>query len=209
LPILVPPAGITFDGMLGAAWFADRTWEWDYPAGTLRLMPDGALPGVEPAHMVKLGFQKDDDGKHTSHFPRITARVAGEERQFLFDTGATFRLNEDAAAVLGDRQAFQRAGSFITTTVMQGWRERHPDWQYIETGDGQAPMIRVPDVEVAGYHTGPVWFSARPDRAFHAFLARWTDQPLDGALGGNALHTFRVTVDYTSETAAFEQPPSP
>src|SRR3546814_4950233 len=135
-------------------------------AGTLRLLPDGALPEADPAHVVKLGFQADADGRHTTHFPRIPARIDGEELQFLFDTGATFRLDEAAAVKLGDASVRQRAGNFITREVMQRWRERHPDWLYIDKGDGGMAMIQVPAVEIAGYRTGPAWFSARPDKAF-------------------------------------------
>lgn len=212
MPILVAPAGITFDGMLGATWFADRTWEWDYPAGTLRLMPDGALPkvkaGTESAHLVKLGFRRGEDRQHSTHLPRIAASIDGVELQFLFSTGATFRLSEAAAEALGDRATTQRAGSFIAASILEGWRERHPDWPYLEHGNGQAAMIRVPDIEVAGFHTGPVWFAAREDKAFHVLMAQWTDRQVDGALGGNALHTFRITADYTAETVVFEQPSS-
>src|SRR3546814_7134807 len=96
-----------------------RTWEWDYRAGTLRLLPDGALPEADPAHVVKLGFQADADGRHTTHFPRIPARIDGEELQFLFDTGATFRLDEAAAVKLGDASVRQRAGNFITREVLR------------------------------------------------------------------------------------------
>jgi hypothetical protein len=205
LPVLVPPPGMTFDGMLGMEWFGDRNWEFDYRAGTLRLLPDGALPKVDPAHVVKLGFPLKDDGRHSAHFPRIPARIDGEDLQFLFDTGATFRLDEVAAAMLGDANVRERAGNFITATVMQGWRERHPDWQYLDKGDGGMAMIRVPDVEVGGYHTGPAWFSARPDKAFHEYMAQWMDRPVDGALGGEAFRSFRITVDYLSATAVFEQ----
>lgn len=203
LPILAAPPWMSFDGMLGASWFGDRTWEWDYRAGTLQLLPDGALPKADPAHVVALGFQEGDGGAHTTHFARIPARIDGEDLQFLFDTGATFRLDEAAAAALGDGVRV-RAGSFITDSVMQRWRGRHPDWRYLEHGDVDAAMILVPDVEVAGYHTGPVWFSARPDSAFHEYMAQWMDRPVDGALGGNAFRTFRITVDYPSATAVFE-----
>ena len=205
LPILVLPPGMDFDGMLGAAWFGDRTWEWDYGAGTMRLLPDGALPEVDPAHAVALGFQHDEEGGHTSHFPRIPARVDGVELQFLFDTGATFRLDEAAAATLGEAAVRERAGSFITISVLEGWRAKHPDWPYLERGDAGAPMIQVPSVEIAGYTTGPVWFSARPDRAFHEYMAQWMDRAVDGALGGNVFAGFRVTVDYVGERAVFER----
>jgi hypothetical protein len=204
LAIMPGPAGMR-DGMLGTAWFGDRTWEWDYRAGTLRLLPEGALPEVDPAHVVKLGFQRDDEGEHTTHFPRIAARIDGEELQFLFDTGATFRLDAAAAERLGDALVRERAGNFITMEVMQRWRERHPDWPTIDKGDAGMAMIQVPAVEVAGYRTGPAWFSARPDRAFHEFMAQWMDMPVDGALGGEAFRDFRITVDYPAETAVFEQ----
>lgn len=205
LPILVTPPGMTFDGMLGTAWFGDRTWEWDYRAGTLRLLPDGALPKADAAHVVKLGFQEDDEGRHTTHFPSIPARIDGEDLQFLFDTGATFRLDAAAAAALGDADVRERAGNFITATVMQGWRRRHPDWQYLESGDDNTAMIRVPDVEIAGHRSGPAWFSERPDKAFHEYMAQWMDRPVDGALGGETFRSFRITADYPSETAVFEQ----
>src|SRR5690606_17975478 len=104
-------------------------------------------------------FQTGEDGGHATHFPRIPARIDGVELQFLFDTGATFRLDEAAAATLGDATVRERAGSFITRTVMEGWRAKHPDWPYLAQGDGKAAMIQVPDIEIAGYRTGPVWFS--------------------------------------------------
>lgn len=205
LPILVAPPGMDFDGMLGAAWHGSRTWEWDYRAGTLRLMPDGVLAQADPAHMLEVGFQTGEDGAQTTHFPRVPARIDGEELQFLFDTGATFQLDEAAATTLGDAGVRQRAGSFITSAVMRRWREQHPDWRYLPRGDGQAAMIEVPSIEIAGHHTGAVWFSERPDRAFHEFMAQWMDRPVDGALGGNAFQQFRITVDYPSGKAAFER----
>src|SRR3546814_16943526 len=66
-------------------------------------------------------------------------------------------------------------------------------------------MIQVPAIEIAGYRTGPAWFSARPDTAFHEYMAQWMDQPVDGALGGETFRGFRSTVDYRAETAVFER----
>lgn len=205
VPILVPPLGVTIDGMLGARWFADRTWEWDYRAGTLKLLPKGALPKLAPAHVVDMHFRQETKDGEATGFARIPARIEGTDLQFLFDTGATFRMGKAAAARLGDAAVRARAGSFIAIGVMKGWRERHKDWPFIERGDSGAPMIQVPDVEIAGWHTGPVWFSARPDRAFNEYLAAVIDRPVDGALGGNAFATFRMTADYPSAKIAFEQ----
>jgi hypothetical protein len=212
VPILVPPRGVALDGMLGARWFADRTWEWDYRAGTLRLMPNGALPKVDAKHVLPMGFRAGAGDTQASGFTRIPARIEGTDLQFLFDTGATFRLGKTAATALGDPGVSQRAGSFIALSVMKGWRERHPDWPFVVRGDSGAPMVQVPDVEIAGWHTGPVWFSARADNAFHEYLADVVDRPVDGALGGNAFATFRITADYPSAKLAFEQlvpPPKP
>src|SRR3546814_20672030 len=99
------------DGMLGTGWFGDRTWEWDYRAGTLRLLPDDALPEAEPAHVVGLGFQADADGKHTTHFPRLPARIAGEDLPFTFDPGATFPPDDTAEATLDSAQVRTHPGT--------------------------------------------------------------------------------------------------
>ena len=52
---------------------------------------------------MSLGFQKDDAGKHTMHFPRITVRIDGEDLDLLFDTGATTQLTPAALAALARR----------------------------------------------------------------------------------------------------------
>jgi hypothetical protein len=67
-------------------------------------------------------------------------------------------------------------------------------------------MIEVPEVRIAGHTVGPVWFTRRPDAAFHDFMARMMDKPSDGAVGGSALRHFqRVTVDWANAVAVFEK----
>ena len=68
------------------------------------------------------------------------------------------------------------------------------------------PMIRVPSVKVGGWEVGPVWFTRRADKNFHEFMSRFMDQTIEGALGGNALRSFRLTVDYPGAVAYFEKP---
>ena len=206
-----PGVGGTYlrNGMLGAPWFGGRCWEFDYAAGTLRLLPDAALPQVPDEHRVALGFQKDADGAPTMHFPRITVRIDGEPVELLFDTGATVRLAPEALTALADGLPAERATGFIVESVAKRWREAHPDWRFIEAADLNIPgmgLLQVPAVEIGGYTTGPVWFTLRPDGNFHQYMSQWMDKPIDGALGGNALAGFRVTVDYPSETATFERP---
>lgn len=194
------------DGMLGANWFGGRSWQFDYPRGELRLLPANALPRVAAKHRVRLGFQKDADGKAITHFPRIAVRIEGETLQLLFDTGASVRLSAQAARELGGGPTV-RAGSFITTEVLQRWRERHPRWRVIDKADadGRVRIIEVPQVQVGGYRVGPVWFAERPDKNFHEFMSQWMDQRVDGAIGGNAFASFKISVDYPSGVAVFER----
>jgi hypothetical protein len=205
--LVIPPQGFTEgDGFLGRTWFADRVWLFDYPGRSLALVK-GGVPASAPEHRVPLGFQTDSAGRRTTHFPRITAVVDGDSLDLLFDTGATVSLTPAALAALGGGGPAQRGTSFITQSVFTGWRAAHPDWRIVDSADmlGNAPMIEVPRVTVAGHEVGPVWFTVRPDRAFHEWMAQWMDRPLDGALGGSALRYFRVLVNYPEAYAAFER----
>ena len=67
-------------------------------------------------------------------------------------------------------------------------------------------IIQVPRVSGGGWEVGPVWFTRRPDRAFHEYMSQWMDRRVEGALGGSALSFFRVTVDYPGAAAIFERP---
>lgn len=193
------------DGILGANWFGERRWEFDYPRGRLRLLAAGELPHSAPEHRVALGFQKDDKGRQTTHFPRIAVRIDGETLQMLFDTGATVMLSEPAVDTLGGGPS-ARAGSFIVNSVLERWRKRHPDWRVIEKADhGQLRLIEVPTLDIGGYTVGPVWFAERSDPSLHEYMSQWMDQRIDGAIGGNAFATFKITVDYPSGVAVFER----
>jgi hypothetical protein len=212
IPVVrVPPRRGALDlsaGMLGGPWFANRCWEFDYSAGTLRLLPDGALPEVPAEQRVQFGFQKDAAGAHTAHFARLRVGIDGAPFDLLFDTGATTELTEAALATIGDQQPAVRATGFIVASVAERWHKAHPDWRYLdgaENGTGAA-MVQVPSVEMAGFTTGPVWFTVRADANFHGYMSQWMDQKIDGALGGNAFAGFRITVDYLSEAATFERP---
>jgi hypothetical protein len=202
-----PTDGI--DGLLGQAWFSGRVWTFDYPGRRLLWRPAGDVPAVEASHRVSLGFKKDKDGKREADFPRIAATIDGQQLDLLFDTGATVTLSPKALEKLADKGPAARATSFITTTIFDRWRQKHPDWRVIEEADlgvmGQ-PMIEVPSITVAGYTVGPVWFTRRPDENFHEFMSQWMDKQVEGALGGSALKFFRVTVDYPNAVAVFEKP---
>ncbi|HEX6052365.1 MAG TPA: hypothetical protein VFZ21_24030 [Gemmatimonadaceae bacterium] len=207
MPVLVPPPNraLDFDGMLGQAWFADRVWTFDYAARRLLLHPHAPAP-APGARSVPLGFQTDSSGKRTTSFPRIAVVVDGDTLQLLFDTGATGALPPAAVKALGDSLPPVRATSFITTEVLNRWHERHPQWRVLANADETIRgmrMIEVPEVSIAGVRVGPVWFTERPDANFHQYMSQWMDRRVDGALGGNALRFFRVTVHYPAAVAHF------
>jgi len=200
------------DGLVGGGWFAGRAWTFDYPGERLLLVDEPfEVPEALLAHTVPLGFQRGDDGEVTTGFARISADLAGEPVDLLFDTGATgypppaFGRGDESVAV-----------SFIVRSRAERWRAEHPEWLVVAK-DGKAPgaadealpgeyWIRVPEVSVAGLEVGPVWFDTRPDANFHDWMSQWMDRRVEGALGGNALARLVVTADYPRARATFAPP---
>lgn len=196
-----------WSGMLGQQWFAERTWTFDYPNQRLLLRANGDLPRQKEKHRIGIGFQAESSGGRAANFPRIGVTIDNEQIDLLFDTGASTQLSNDALAALNDKRPAVRATSFITASVFERWHKRHPQWRVVERaeeGSGQA-MIEVPKISVAGYVVGPVWFTRRPDKNFHEYMSQWMDKRVEGALGGNALRYFRITVDYPRAVAIFEK----
>jgi hypothetical protein len=196
-------------GFLGRLWFADRVWTFDYPARRLLLHTAPSPRHSESAQPVVLGFQLDSAGGRTTHFPRIRIEIAGDSLDLLFDTGATTDLTDSALTIIGDNRPGRRASSFISGAVFDRWRTENPQWRVIQQGtEAGADLIEVPEVAIAGQHVGPVWFERRNVGTFEDHMSRWMDQPIVGALGGNALGFFRVTIDYPNAVAFFERPGS-
>lgn len=193
------------DGMLGQAWFAERVWTFDYAARQL-ILHEGSPPINPPsARTVSLGFKTGSSGKRERNFPRIELEVDSKKLEMLFDTGATTFLSDEALKKVGDNDPAERATSFITKSVFESWRSAHPDWPVIEkaeTTTGEA-MILVPQVTIAGFSAGPIWFTRRADNNFHKYMSQWMDKRIDGAVGGNILRNFTVRVDYPTAQATF------
>lgn len=192
------------DGMLGAPWFAGRIWTWDFKAAQFRVERADWAAG-STARRVPLGFKRAPDGSAGLAYPRIDVRIDGKVLPLLFDTGAMTVLAPAALAVLNDAAPAQRATSMIVDTVFQAWRKAHPEWRVIEAaqlGTGSA-MIEVPEVEIAGWRVGPVWFTHRANRNFHDFMSRMTDTRIEGAIGNNVFREFRMTLDYPNAAAHF------
>lgn len=193
------------DGFLGQSWLAGRTWVFDYPAGRLWLLPPGVLPSHAAAQRVPLGFRTDAAGMRVVNVPRIRVKVGDDSLDLVLDTGAAAAYTDSALTRLGVTGSAVRGASLISLSALEGLRQRYPDWPVMTSADANTgmPMIRVPSVEVAGLSTGPVWFVAVPDEVFAARSARLTDRPVVGALGGNALRRFTVTLDYENGVAVF------
>ncbi len=194
------------DGRLGMHWFAGRIWTFDYGDETLRLHDTADELSFAPDHTVDLAFKTDSTGTRVGHHPRVEASIDGTTRSFLFDTGATTVLTDSAQGRLDAPRRI--ASGFIRASLFERWTNKHPDWTVVEGASpalGGSPLIRVPEVEIAGHTAGPVWFERRPDRTIQKTLAGSMDRRVAGALGGSLFRHFRITVDYPNARAYFQR----
>ncbi|MEO6799515.1 MAG: hypothetical protein ABI178_06235 [Rhodanobacter sp.] len=218
--MLIPEKGLAgpgdtthYDGMLGAGYLPgsvethERIWTFDYPRQHLTLQGSGWRPHAA-ARPTPLHFPLNAQGQLESGFARIVVHVGGTSLSLLLDTGATGYPTPVALAAQGGTAAV-RATSFITTSQLEHWHKAHPRWRVVEDADRLRPKgkpmraIEVPDVVVAGWHAGPVWFTERPDANFHDFMSSMMDNQVEGALGGNLFDHFVMTVDYQESKAWF------
>ena len=197
-------SGYEWDGRLGSDWFANRVWTIDYPNRRLYFDGTKSVAPTDPSCWVPLGFKTDSIGHRTNSFPRITARIDGEDIQFLVDTGARIELTDSAWRTVGSNEPRHRGTSFITTQRFEQWHKKHPEWLVVPDAEkpGGAAMMRVPTIEVGGRQIGPVWFTERPDRNFRDFMSQYMDQPIEGALGGSAWRYITLVLDYPGAKAA-------
>jgi len=201
--------GNNLDGMLGQAWYGDKVFVADYPGRSL-FVANGTdtIPAPHGAKLWQMGFLKDDQGRRAINFPRVTITVDGKEHDMLLETGATVFLTDSARREAGGKLPARGAASFIAQSVFDEWRKAHPDWKGVNSADSETelPMIRVPKVGIAGIEVGPVWFVARPTENYHEFTSQWTDKRVDGSLGGNALESFKLTMDFRKGVIWVEKP---
>jgi hypothetical protein len=201
-----PTFSINTSGFLGMSWFANQIWEFDYVSKSLATYTNGFKEKNCTTNQVPLGFAENAFGQRQSHYPRIRVAVKGDSLDLLFDTGATLLLNDEAATEL-DRKGGPIATSFITETIFEKWQKENPDWRVIQNADEtlDMPIIEVPQVSIANYEVGPVWFTMRPDENFTQYMSQFMDKTIEGALGGSALKYFKVIVDYPNAVAYFEK----
>lgn len=185
---------VLHDGILGHLWLGKRSWIFDYKKKTLTMISKMTKPdGVK----VDLFFKGEN-----FFYPRITVKIDEDDLQMLLDTGGTSFLSTEAMQTLDVRDPFQ-GSSFIRESIYEKWRKAHPNWRVIESGDrmGNQPMIEVPNVIIAGTKIGPVWFARRSNSAYDDMMAQLMDCKCAGAIGGNILSKFKLTLDYQKKTA--------
>ncbi len=195
------------DGFVGAKWFEGGVWTWDYVHH--RLLREGSTWAPQAnAHSAALGFKTGADGTRQTSFARIEVNVDGQAIPMLLDTGAETMLTKAALDSLGDGGPSLRATSMLRASDFDRLHEEHPDWPFIANAQltTNAPMLRVPFVEIAGLRSGPVWFTRRSDEVYAKFMSPMMDAPVEGSLGGNAFHSMIMTIDYPKATAYFLQP---
>ena len=206
--VLVLPDSIAdgSDGQLGAPYLSTRIWTFDYPRHRLLLQSPGWHPAAR-LRSITLAFARDGSGRRLG-YPRISINVVGEAIDLLLDTGATSKPSATARE-LEHADTTQGIGvaSYITSDVLDRWHSHHPEWRMLDDGDDLlapnyiARVIEVPVVQIGGRRIGPVWFTERPVRGFHSTLDALMDRPVVGALGGNALQSFAITIDYAHDKA--------
>ena len=181
-----------FDGQLGASWFQDRTWTFDYRARRVVLRDYIA---ADDGPRVAVRFAVGPDGRRIDggQFPRFSVAVGGEERAMSFDTAATVAQRDNDRSRGSSPAPLVKATSFVRRGVFDAWRRAQPDWTVNEevSVHRDVSAIRVPSVRLGTIELGPVEFTTRPgDDVFDG------EPGLDGKLGGNAFAGRVVTIDY-------------
>ncbi|WP_318344368.1 hypothetical protein [Flagellimonas baculiformis] len=192
------------EAFLGQGFFIGKSWTLDYPNEEIWLntplhQPDGVDPNIQP-----IGFKKNSLGVTTHGHPRMQIEIDGQQLDVLFDTGASFVLSDNGKKYFNTSKN-TIAGSFISSTLFDEWRQKHPDWKYYPASDGEQGIIEVPEVKIGTHIVGPVLFSRRPDYIWSEIMIHSMDKIVQGAIGGSILKHFKITIDYNSELIMFEK----
>lgn len=202
--------GTGYDGQFSGSYlYASGVWTFDYPGQQLSLEGASWRPN-STAHATPLGFQRNEQGEATFGYARIAVRIDGQPLNMLLDTGATAHPTAEGKKASGT-PTVDGIGvtSYIVQTVFDRWHKVHPDWRVVAHGDDLSGaehtmrLIEVPRLEIAGWSVGPVWFTERPDSAFHDMMSSMMDRQVEGAMGGNVFDHFVMTIDYPHDTAYF------
>lgn len=193
----LPERDSPFDGMLGRSWFTGGIWTLDYTTAQMFKREESFSPTAFA--VTPLFFPSQQKVELSRAVPRIEIKVGKDTLSLILDTGAQIHLSPELQDTLNSQELV--AGSFINRSVFNRWRRENPDWTVYMKGDTSfkldADLIVVPQLHVASVSIGPVMFAVRDDRNFEMMSTLFTDQPVVGALGGNALCLLgEITIDY-------------
>jgi hypothetical protein len=169
-----------FDGQLGAPWFAERRWLFDYPAGTLHCNAAVRASSWFPIELA------------AGRYPRARAQIAGTALTVSLDSAASVALRAEALDRFRDPLPAVRATSFVKRSLMEQWQTEHPDWPVLRNVGVVASIdaIRVPDVVIGTWSLGPQWCTTRPgDDVFEG-------ETIALKLGASAFGHCRLELDY-------------
>ncbi len=198
------------DGILGSTWFAGRTWSINFRDETFYVRPTGEynrslenIADEEDNTVIPLHFY-EEEGTRFYHFARLLVTIGGESLSMVLKTGSNIILNENVQDVMGRDAALIPAG-LIAENVFEQWREDHPDWPVYEEADANygSAMIEVPEVQIGNHTAGPVHFAVRQPDDLQGWFSQFTDEPVVGALGADALRGTHITLDYPNALLIF------
>ncbi|MES2312289.1 MAG: hypothetical protein V4566_08345 [Pseudomonadota bacterium] len=192
------------DGIVGAGYMPGQIWTFDYPQHEL-WREAANWHTKDKSHVIPLELPHDHLGR-ASGLPRIELRIDGETLPMLLDTGATAEATRVGAKATGDASVHGfGVTSYAPSSLINRWHAHHKDWPVINDGDRliqHMRLIRVPNVEIAGWAAGPVWFTERPDKNIDA-LSNYMSGTVKGSAGANIFRHFKMTLDYPAGVAEF------
>lgn len=185
------------DGILGAGYLPGQTWTFDYPHQQLWREANNWTPTHE-YHEMTMELLHDREG-HPAGLPRIHLQIDGEDLPMLLDTGASAKPTAEGKTVTGIPTVLgYGVTSYAPKSLIDRWHARHPNWLLVENGDDLIPhmrLIRVPEVRIADWSIGPVWFTERADQNIDG-LGNYMSGPVQGSAGANIYQHFIMTLDY-------------
>lgn len=173
--------GVPADLLIPTRLLRDRALTFDYPGKTFAIDAADTSPSIAVA-------------VSSAGYACMPIAIAGEEYQMLIDTGASCTM--------------------LSQLAIDRLRAAHPRWKSLAGAYGDANMLGtqlettaesllVPQMLVAGTELRDVVVVSRPGGTFETWMSRMTDAPIVGALAGNALRNFSLTLDYTHARAHF------
>lgn len=192
------------DGFLGAPFFADHVWHFDYENKELKFCTK--LTDIN--NFAKLPFYFKGSNRIKDTFQaRMEIEVFGKKHSMLFDTGATSLYSKEAIMSIQPFKEFT-ASSFIRDSVAKEWIKNDPKIRVIKGGEkfaGGGDLIKIDEVKIANIVVGPVWFATRNDKIYDKYSREIMDANIDGAVGGNLFKYFDIITDYQANMSYWKK----